>query len=126
MTPKIPNERSAQREMQYESNEFDRQEAAGGLVRLGGTVERVIFSSEETGYAVCDFGVDEYIADHRRGEEDPAYRKAKAILQMFPGQNQVVLYFADTGVRRGTRADLDSRMLTELKNLLGDRDVVVK
>ena len=60
------------------------------------------------------------------GEEDPAYRKAKAILQMFPGQNQVVLYFADTGVRRGTRADLDSRMLTELKNLLGDRDVVVK
>lgn len=58
--------------MYYESNEFDRQEAAGGLVRLGGTVERVIFSSEETGYAVCDFGVDEYIADHKAGEQDPA------------------------------------------------------
>ena len=36
---------------------------AGGLVRLGGTVERVIFSSDETGYAVCDFSVDEYIVD---------------------------------------------------------------
>ena len=45
---------------------------ASGLVRLGGTVERVIFSSDETGFAICDFGVDEYIVDRPvNGEDEP-------------------------------------------------------
>ena len=42
---------------------------ASGLVRLGGTVERVIFSSDETGFAICDFGVDEYIVDRPTGAD---------------------------------------------------------
>ncbi|MBO5270652.1 MAG: hypothetical protein J6B77_07695, partial [Clostridia bacterium] len=53
--------------MQNEMNREPMREArtadASGLVRLGGTVERVIFSSEESGFAICDFGVDEYIVD---------------------------------------------------------------
>lgn len=44
---------------------------ASGLVRLTGTVERIVFSSDETGFAICDFGVDEYIVEHRVGEEVP-------------------------------------------------------
>ncbi len=59
-------------------------------------------------------------------ENDPNYRKVKAILNMFPGAQKVVLFFADTRQRRGTAASLDNRMLTELKNLLGERNVVVK
>ena len=60
------------------------------------------------------------------GEDDCRYRKVKAILNMFPGDSQVVLFFADTRTRRGTQASFDSRMLTELKNVLGEANVVLK
>ena len=59
-------------------------------------------------------------------ESAPEVRKVKAILNMFPGENGVVLYFADTKVRRGTRALLADSMIRELKNLLGEANVVLK
>ena len=59
-------------------------------------------------------------------EDGPMFRKVKAILNMFPGENQVVVYFADTKLRRGTRCTLDSRMVNELKNVLGNENVVLK
>ena len=59
-------------------------------------------------------------------EEDPAYRKVKAIINMFPGDSKVVVFFADTKLRRGAKCDLDSRMLNELENLLGKENVIVK
>ena len=60
------------------------------------------------------------------GESDPRYNKVKAILNMFPGAGKVVVFFADNRTRRGTTAALDSRMLIELKNLLGEANVVLK
>ena len=59
-------------------------------------------------------------------EADSRYRKICAILNMFPGNNQAVLYFEDTKIRRGTRCSVDSRMLSELENVLGKQNVVVK
>ena len=59
-------------------------------------------------------------------EQDPVYRKVKAILNMFPGQSGVVLYFADTKLRRGTRCVLSETMIAELSRILGDGNVVVK
>ena len=59
-------------------------------------------------------------------EDSLEYAKTKAILAMFPGENPVVLYFADTAVRRGTRCMLRENMLRELENLLGNGNVVVK
>jgi hypothetical protein len=59
-------------------------------------------------------------------EDSLEYSKIKAILNMFPGETSVVLYFADTGVRRGTRCQLAENMLSELKNLLGNGNVVIK
>ena len=60
------------------------------------------------------------------GEEGRLYPKIRAIVNMFPGENGIVLYFADTGARRGARAALAEPMLRELKNLLGEGNVVVK
>ena len=60
------------------------------------------------------------------GEEGRLYPKVRAIVNMFPGENGVVLYFADTGARRGARAALAEPMLRELKKQLGDGNVVVK
>ena len=60
------------------------------------------------------------------GEEGKLYPKIRAIINMFPGDSSVVLYFTDTGARRGARAGLAESMLRELRNVLGDGNVVVK
>ena len=60
------------------------------------------------------------------GQEGKLYPKVKAILNMFPGDSPVVLYFADTKQRRGTRCAILENMLTELKNVLGEGNVVLK
>ena len=60
------------------------------------------------------------------GENDPNYRKVRAIVNMFPGESVVKVFFADTRKMRGTQAALDSRMLRELETVLGKENVVVK
>ena len=60
------------------------------------------------------------------GEGGPLYPKVRAILNMFPGPFSTVVYFADTKVRRGTRCAFGESMLRELKNLLGEANVVLK
>ena len=59
-------------------------------------------------------------------ESDPRYRKVKAILGMFPGEEKVVVFFSDNRTRRGTKSQFDDSMLQELKNLLGEANVVLK
>ena len=59
-------------------------------------------------------------------EDSPLFGKIRAILGMFPGDSQVVVYFADTKQRMGTRCSLDQRMLKELERVLGDGNVVLK
>ena len=58
--------------------------------------------------------------------EGKLFPKIRAILNMFPGENQAVLYFADTKIRLGTRCQLAAPMLGELKNVLGEGNVVLK
>ena len=60
------------------------------------------------------------------GEAGKLFPKIRAILNMFPGDSAVVLYFADTKQRRGTRCALMEPMLQELKNVLGEANVVLK
>ena len=59
-------------------------------------------------------------------EQGDLFSKIKVILNMFPGENRVVVYFADTKQRRGTLCALDADMLSELKNVLGQENVVLK
>ena len=59
-------------------------------------------------------------------QDDRLYPKIKAILNMFPGNSGVVLYFADTRQRRGTRCVLMESLLRELKNVLGEGNVILK
>ena len=59
-------------------------------------------------------------------QEERLFGKVRAIINMFPGDRQVVVYFEDTKQRRGARCALDERMLRELTNLLGSANVVIK
>ncbi len=61
-----------------------------------------------------------------KSEDDPNYPKVRAIVNMFPGNGTVKVFFADIRKIRGAQAAFDSRMLTELKNLLGEENVVLK
>lgn len=60
------------------------------------------------------------------GEAGKLYPKIRAILNMFPGTQKTVLFFEDTRVRRGTTCEFRENMLMELKNVLGDGNVVLK
>ena len=59
-------------------------------------------------------------------EDQKLYPKVKAILNMVPGESGVVIFFEDTRQRRGTRCVLMDSMLNELKNVLGEANVVLK
>ncbi len=59
-------------------------------------------------------------------EDDKNFGKVRAILNMFPGKSSVVVYFADTKLRRGTKCTIDKRMLQELESVLGSENVVIK
>ena len=59
-------------------------------------------------------------------EQDPDYPKVRAVLNMFPGESPVILFFADTRVRRGTRCGFREPMLRELERRLGKENVVLK
>ena len=59
-------------------------------------------------------------------EQGRLFPKIKAILNMFPGDSGAVLFFEDTRQRRGTRCELRETMLRELKNVLGEANVVLK
>ena len=59
-------------------------------------------------------------------EEEKLFKKIRAILNMFPGSSKTVLYFADTGHRRGTQCSIENAMVKELVRVLGKENVVVK
>lgn len=52
--------------------------------------------------------------------------KTRAVLQMFPGNTQAVLFYADTRQRVGTGCGVEEIMVQELKELLGEENVVLK
>ncbi len=59
-------------------------------------------------------------------EEEPLFGRIRAILGKHPGETPVVVYFADTQKRRGSKCSLNEDMLRELTQVLGQENVVVK
>ena len=54
------------------------------------------------------------------------WRRVRPVLNMFPGPVPVVLYFADTKLRRKAQCLLDADFLAELREILGAENVVVQ
>ena len=59
-------------------------------------------------------------------ENGKAYARVKAVLNMFVGKTPVVLYFADSGLRRQTHCALEEDLLQELTEILEKKNVVLK
>ena len=60
------------------------------------------------------------------GEDSPEYPRVKRVLSMFPGTTPMILYFSDSGVRRGGRCVVHDALLAELREILGEDSVVLK
>ena len=58
--------------------------------------------------------------------EDPRMRKIKLALSFFPGESQAVLYFEDCKKRVGTRCAIHPALIEDLKERLGEENVVVQ
>ena len=58
--------------------------------------------------------------------EDPRMRKIKLALSFFPGESQAVLYFEDCKKRVGTHCMIHPALVQDLKERLGEENVVVK
>jgi DNA polymerase-3 subunit alpha len=53
-------------------------------------------------------------------------RKTRAVLEMFPGKCQTVLYYADSGQKYGATCQPEDDLLQELREILGTASVVLK
>ena len=58
--------------------------------------------------------------------EDPRMRKVRLALSFFPGEQQAILYFEDCKKRVGTRCQLHPALIEDLKERLGEENVVLK
>jgi DNA polymerase-3 subunit alpha len=58
--------------------------------------------------------------------DDPAYARIKLILNMFPGEEQMVLYLKDEDKRLSTRCVIHPALVAELGEMLGAENVIVK
>ncbi len=59
-------------------------------------------------------------------EQIPEYRRIKLLLDMFPGDDRIVLYFEDSKKRRGASCIIHNALINELSEMLGKENVVVK
>lgn len=60
------------------------------------------------------------------GMGHPVYERIKLILTMFPGESPIILYMADTKKKIGSKCVIHNALLSELRELLGEGNVVVK
>jgi DNA polymerase-3 subunit alpha len=59
-------------------------------------------------------------------ENDAAYERLKLVLVMFPGNDQLVIYFEDTKKKRGARCVFHEALIAELEAMFGRENVVMK
>lgn len=58
--------------------------------------------------------------------EDPRLRKIRLALSFFPGESQVILYFEDCKKRVGSRCQIHPALVADLKERLGEKNVIVQ
>ncbi len=59
-------------------------------------------------------------------QDDPLFAWLQKLLTMFPGNESIVVYFEDTKKRLGARCVIHEALLAELRERLGEGQVVVK
>ena len=61
-----------------------------------------------------------------KSERSREFERLKLLLEMFPGEQQLIIYFEDTRRRLGTSCIIYPSFVTELRQMLGEENVVLK
>ena len=61
-----------------------------------------------------------------KNQDSPALDRIKLILNMFPGDDQLIIYFEDTKKKYGARCVIHRALVKELREMLGEENVVIK
>ena len=59
-------------------------------------------------------------------EDSAEYERLKLVHMMFPGQERMVIHFSDTKKTVGAKCIIHNALITELQEMLGEKNVVVK
>ena len=59
-------------------------------------------------------------------ENDPALKHIELILTMFPGTQEMIIYCQKEKKRIGAQCVIHEALVDELKEMLGDENVVIK
>ena len=60
------------------------------------------------------------------GKADPHFQRVKSLFALFPGEEKAVLYLAEEGKKLGATCQLHPELLRELREVLGEENVVLK
>ena len=58
--------------------------------------------------------------------DDPRFGRVELVLTMFPGRETLMVYFQDSGKRVAARCLIHDALVKEMKELLGEENVVIK
>ena len=59
-------------------------------------------------------------------QKDPAMHRIQLVLQMFPGQENMILYCAEEKKKLGTHCMIHPALIEELKEMLGEENIVIR
>lgn len=85
---------------------------------------------------ISDLGLEQYEPEKKQGEkklwvkldskDNPVLERIELILTMFPGKQQMIIYCEKEKKRIGAMCVIHDALIAELKEMLGDENVVVK
>ena len=58
--------------------------------------------------------------------ESAQFHRLELLLEMFPGEQRMIICFADSGKRLGAECCIHSALIGELKEMLGEKNVVCR
>ena len=61
-----------------------------------------------------------------KSQDSPEFNRIKLILTMFPGEQQLVVFFEDTRRRVGAKCLIHPALVQELQEMVGEENVVIK
>jgi len=59
-------------------------------------------------------------------EDSPEYERLKLVHMMFPGRDSMVIHFSDTNKNLGAKCIIHDALVKELREMLGEKNVVVR
>jgi len=95
-------------------------------VRSGGAESGISSSESGAGDRGAGGAKERTLFVKLRNEDSPEYERLKLVHMMFPGYTRMVIHFSDTKKSVGTKCVIHDAFISELRQMLGSENVVVR